>query len=84
MTKFQKGYEFKINGKEEEEWEEEGRVIAKTDKAVLFLPHSMSDGAECWFPKSQLIDFDDDAELEEIESLVMSLWIAKKKGLTEK
>ena len=52
-------------------------------KAVLFLPHSMTEGDEIWFSKSQLIDFDDDAELEEIESLVMSLWIARKKGLTE-
>jgi hypothetical protein len=81
--KFEKGYEFKVNGKEQEEWEAAGRIKAMTEKAILFIPEGAEEENALWLPKSQLIEFDDTEDLGSITSVVMTMWIAKKKELTD-
>jgi PhoPQ-activated pathogenicity-related protein len=62
---------------EQDSFELECVVKRKTDAAIFV---ETEDGDEYWIPKSQLVDFDDDQPLKEIESINMSMWIAKQKG----
>lgn len=66
-----------------------GRAGQETEKAILFTAHKLvypnGSEEECkysgWFPLSQVISISRNPNLNEDDSIVISEWIAEKKGL---
>ena len=60
----------------------EGEVVCKHTTNVAILVE-MPDGSEEWFPLSQIHDDSEVYQAGDSGTLIVSEWIAKKKGLCE-
>ena len=58
-----------------------GRIVHRTNDAILFLPQTWQDGDEVWLPQSQCPEVHREFATTGWDRLVVTAWIAKKKGI---
>ena len=65
----------------DDSFEVECVVKRRTEKAILIETEDGED--DLWIPKSQIEEWDEEIPNKEIDSIVIPLWLAIEKGLSE-